>query len=491
MAFAIIALVYFIPISIAIVESLFGVALVSHFIKRGLMFSLALRREAKVSVHRLFPQCVMLFLKSFKPVDSPLSLPLAAFVFSGFLSIFFSHYLVLSLRGFFFKLLEWVYLYFLFIEAISDRKRMKIVMWVFFVSALLAGVDGLVQHLTGKEFIFGRADFDGRISASFRHPNDFGAYLVVVSSLAFSFLWLFPGGSRNPWGSLAMIRKQDALLVQGLRVFVMGLFLLLYYDLGWTFSRGAWGAFLLAFIYLGSLRKWRVVIPLLLIVVFMQFFSPQMEEKRKVSFITDDTGYVPRRLKMLQESSRGENGTSAGGGATADHSDGRNGDYLRAILEPLEHFSGSGRSAFWEDAIPIIRHSPIFGNGINTYSQMAKGRSGYPHNCYLQLTAEMGLLGLAIFGWMLYVLFREARRGLAWVKDSVLAFVLPGAMAGLMGFLVHSFVDTNFYSVQLGNLMWVTMGMIGACLSIQKRLDGMEGPGRPFRAAISGEDKSG
>ena len=216
-----------------------------------------------------------------------------------------------------------------------------------------------------------------------------------------------------------------------------------------------------------------------------------MEEKRKVSFITDDTAYVPRRANPLRNSSSGGTGSAATEDSSADRSDGRNGDYMRAILEPLEHFSGSGRSVFWENSIPIIRQSPIFGNGVNTYSQMAKGRSGYPHNCYLQLMAEMGLLGLGILGWMIFVLFREARRGLAWVKDSVLGFVLPGAMAGLLGFLVHSFVDTNFYSVQLGNLMWVTMGMIGACLNIQQQLDKMEGPGRSSHPAISGEDKSG
>ena len=147
------------------------------------------------------------------------------------------------------------------------------------------------------------------------------------------------------------------------------------------------------------------------------------------------------------------------------------GNYFQDLFrEPLRHFSGSGRSTFWAESISIIRRSPWLGMGINTYSQMAKGKGGYPHNCYLQLTAEMGLFGLVSFLWMIIVLFHRAAQYSRKVDDAFLLFVLSGSKAGLMAFLVHSFVDTNFYSVQLGNLMWLAMGVIVAVEKIDQRL---------------------
>ena len=52
------------------------------------------------------------------------------------------------------------------------------------------------------------------------------------------------------------------------------------------------------------------------------------------------------------------------------------------------------------------------------------------------------------------------------MKDDVLSSILLGSLAGLIGFWVHSFFDTNFYSVQLGNFMWVMMGVVMASQKI-------------------------
>ena len=52
------------------------------------------------------------------------------------------------------------------------------------------------------------------------------------------------------------------------------------------------------------------------------------------------------------------------------------------------------------------------------------------------------------------------------MDDPFLYSVATGLLSGLFGFLVHSGLDTNFYSVQLGNLMWVVMGVIVATQKI-------------------------
>jgi O-antigen ligase len=65
------------------------------------------------------------------------------------------------------------------------------------------------------------------------------------------------------------------------------------------------------------------------------------------------------------------------------------------------------------------------------------------HNDYLQLLVEMGALGLVTALWFLLTLFRSALRKLkSWPSDTNSAVTLA-AMLGVMGILVHSFMDFN------------------------------------------------
>ena len=44
-------------------------------------------------------------------------------------------------------------------------------------------------------------------------------------------------------------------------------------------------------------------------------------------------------------------------------------------------------------------------------------------------------------------------------------FLLLGLLAGVVGFLVHSFFEVNLYSLQLAVLFWVWVGLILARIS--------------------------
>ena len=124
----------------------------------------------------------------------------------------------------------------------------------------------------------------------------------------------------------------------------------------------------------------------------------------------------------------------------------------------------NNRFGYWKRSFKIIKDYPLFGSGINTYALIAGGYSdgwgGYPHNSYLQMTAEIGFMGVAVFLWMLFVLFRDSLRALKRIDTQKHRMLLFGFLTGLLGFLIHSFFDTNFYSVQLSSFMWVIMGVI-------------------------------
>ena len=147
-------------------------------------------------------------------------------------------------------------------------------------------------------------------------------------------------------------------------------------------------------------------------------------------------------------------------------------DYWKKIFSLVSHLNGQGRKVFWQEALQIIHKFPILGAGLNTYTKIIEQSKmqwvAYPHNCYLQMAAEIGTVGLLAFVWILFRLFFSVIANLPNVSDRFLNTVLVGFSAGLFGFLSHSFVDTNFYSVQLGNLLWVVMAVIMAIPRLDK-----------------------
>ena len=56
----------------------------------------------------------------------------------------------------------------------------------------------------------------------------------------------------------------------------------------------------------------------------------------------------------------------------------------------------NGREDMWSSAIRIFYNNPIFGCGYGSY-QIISGSLYNAHNGYLQLLAEVGILGCAVF----------------------------------------------------------------------------------------------
>ena len=112
----------------------------------------------------------------------------------------------------------------------------------------------------------------------------------------------------------------------------------------------------------------------------------------------------------------------------------------------------------------MIRERPVFGAGLNTYTKVIRefvpGNQNYAHNSYLQLTAELGITGLAVILWVFFAVFAMARRKILAQPLSEARWALIALLAGWVGLLVQSGVDNVFYSVQLSVLLWLIMGTI-------------------------------
>jgi putative inorganic carbon (HCO3(-)) transporter len=418
MAFCFYALIYFLPISIALSETFINLALVTYFIKRITSFVAQVKTGGIPLKGKPVYSKISTFFRALKPIQSCLSWPIAIVLFFSVISILFSQYMTLSIHGFFGKTLQNAFIFFTFIECIRSVKRLKIFLVTFFISSALICVNGLFQYFQGHGFIHGHV-FEGQVYSSLRQANDFGSYLVIVTPVLFCLTVYVLNGIRD---RISQERSQLSFLgAPATKVVITLLFLLALICLGLTYSRGAWLSFAVGIFLLSMNDRKRFLLAVLFIVIFVALFGPGMIESR------DGLD----NMKMF--------------------------------------FENNNRFLYWPGALEVIKDYPLFGAGLNTYSHVRSQYEiewgGYPHNCYLQMLAEVGIFGLAAFLWLLFRLFQCALRFMKKMPMISLKTLHIGFLTGLGAFVFHAFWDTAFYSVQLSSLMWVVMGLI---IAIQK-----------------------
>jgi hypothetical protein len=88
--------------------------------------------------------------KGFFPSVNFLNVPLQFLILAVFISVLFSQYPWLSLLAFFGKFIKCVFLYFGFIEAFSNEKRIRIFLRFFLLSAFITALTGLFNIIRVK-----------------------------------------------------------------------------------------------------------------------------------------------------------------------------------------------------------------------------------------------------------------------------------------------------------------------------------------------------
>ncbi len=109
------------------------------------------------------------------------------YILACVVSIFNSEYLATSLKGIQ-KVTKYFLLYCATSETFTTRERVNYAIKIVLMGAVLSCLDGFYQYWTGWNFRHSR-DFlmdqnVRRISATFNHPNNFGAYLLTVITIA-------------------------------------------------------------------------------------------------------------------------------------------------------------------------------------------------------------------------------------------------------------------------------------------------------------------
>ena len=327
---------------------------------------------------------------------------------ANLLSLTQTHYPTDSLKGLL-RIARLILLCFSVIYTVDSKEKFKkIFLWYLGVAFFIAA-DGLFQGIAGYEVIRQRAmtkyfEDTGRITGTFRHANDFSAYLALT-------LFLFIGILSEAKNLLLPLKKTIPLFLG---------FLALLASILWTYSRGAWVAVCAAFILMVVLKRKNILfLFLLLFVGWMLFLAPPFLRGRVQSLWDPKNGTIRERKILMQES------------------------------------------------FDMLEQSPWLGMGLNTFSDNApfyKSKQTrtdvqYTHNGYLQMAVETGIVGLLSFLFLLLYFFASTapvllRRPVRFLEAGGSALVF-----GVLAFLIHSATDTDLHSVLLVGNLWLCMGL--------------------------------
>ncbi len=341
--------------------------------------------------------------------------------FVHFLTLFHSPDFGLSLKALFFKTGKRLLLMLAVADSVREKRVLLNLLKVFILSAFVVTVDGFFQYFNGYD-LFGKhpaglldvryrdelhLTFHSfktlRMTATLPSANDLGTYLVAAILLAFGFF--FPLNTR--------ITRRSFCVGGRLIVFFLA-------GLGLPFSRGAIVGLVDAILWLGFYRNKKMFLYALLIVLFLGAFAGR-------SYFSRGDGINPNDPTVRQ------------------------------------------RIVLWESAIKMSRDHFWIGHGLNTFHRVfpkykpseIKG-TPYVHNSYLQMLAEVGLIGMVAFLTLVACVFQKGFRRFMIEANSQAAALMGAVLAAVVAFLVNAFFDTGFFAMALATLFWFLLGYLMA-----------------------------
>ncbi len=366
-----------------------------------------------------------------KVISTPLNLPIFAFIIIGLLSLLWSNSPKVSLLELPLFLVGPL-LFFIVANNISEERQINCLLYTALIVSSILGVYGILQY-NGIDFYFWKANI-GRhmVFGLFGNVNYFAEYLIVPLPLAISLFFT----TRN--------RTNKILLLIG--ILTMGGSLIL------TFTRGSYlaigiSSFFMLFLYLvtrgkGFIKEHKKIFIFILSLIILATFLFALPNP------LNEPGTVISKIKSRI-----------------------------SISQLTKDTSLKRREAIWGFTTLMIKDHPILGSGLGTFKynslsyqakffNLGENRHLYPygiadkaHNEYLQLWAELGLIGLGIFIWIIIVYFRSGIKYLKRIKDRYKQGIIIGLMGGVIAVLIDAIFGFPLHLPATICLFWLSLGV--------------------------------
>ena len=347
-------------------------------------------------------------------VYSPMDIPIF-----GFLSVMGFIYLVnspdpkISLEGLR-VVVQYILWYYVVIRLVKNKDRaVKISMFFAAIVGLMA-LHGIYQFIIGVEMPAGWVDRNEagvrtRVYSILTSPNIFGSLLTLGAPISLGIAF----GAKNIYKRI--IFGCTALAMMGSLLF--------------TFSRGAWIGFAVAFAVYVLIKDVRLLAPGVIAAILVILLVPSV------------------------------------------------GNRITYMLSPeyIESSMRGGRLVRWLTGARIMSFFPTFGVGLGHFGGAVAMNHGlstlldgeytetfYMDNYYLKTAVETGIVGVAAMLGLMYGVIINSLRTVSAASDKRTKELSAGITAGLTGVIVHNFVENVFEVPLMCTVFWLFVGIIMA-----------------------------
>ena len=351
-------------------------------------------------------------------LKTPLNVPIALYFLACVISTLIG-YMMGRVKGSsgFFFVLKYFEYYIVYFMAVNNIRKKKQIERLLLTILAVCFIVSIFAIHSMSQGMRASAPFEGTVG----EPNTLGGYLIFIISLV--------AGLLLTWGT----RKQKILLA-----------ILLFFSsfaLAATLSRTSWIAIApmaLSLLYFTD-KKRTVLVCILVFVVASPFIFPKSVQERILFTVTQ-----PK-----------EDGQMKIGDIRIDTSTSARFESMRLVLT----------RDFYKQ--------PLIGFGV----------TGYPFldAQYARVLAETGLLGLLAFFYLLYSIFRNARKTFFHTEDLFFKGLSLGYIAGFFALLTHCIGANTFIIVRIMEPFWFVTAMVIMIPVVQV---GMEAKERPLTAKL-------
>jgi hypothetical protein len=136
-----------------------------------------------------------------------------------------------------------------------------------------------------------------------------------------------------------------------------------------------------------------------------------------------------------------------------------------------DYFTSSRLSYFWEMATEMTIDYPFSGVGIGSYiielpnyselHQKAVTKADSAENYFLQVSSELGILGLLLSLWIFWEIIKQVIKNYKFNKrDNVWKFISIGLTAGIVSFFINLQVHTYIGSFEIKYAFWLLIAFL-------------------------------
>ena len=339
-------------------------------------------------------------------------------------------------------------LLYIIVRNIFDKQlvNIKVLSVISLTCTVLLSVDIFLQHLNGLD-IFNNAPFDGRYNGFFEHEAIAGGYIQKFSLISFFFLFIL---KKNFFYKFFIII---------FFINILGLGILL------TLDRMPYLIFFFStFILLIILKYYRTHLFVSLILtffLFLIFFNNYKIVKNRYLSLSGELELV-KITKLFQKNISGK---SASQKNISKEDDSLKGDYLK----------------IYNASLNIFLENPFLGTGLKSFlyeckkfqnnnSHKSFTCSTHPHNIYLEILVNQGILGLLLFLLFIFILINNNYSRIIFSQVTIEKKILSiFFFTILISELIPIRSYGSIFSTVNGSTFWFLLSIISSKIHLPKK----------------------